>query len=66
VLSSDCFARFEEEGILNPEIGKEFMNTILAQGGSREFMDIFESFRGRKPSVDALLRHSGIICNDQK
>lgn len=66
VLSSDCFARFEEEGILNPEIGKEFMNTILAQGGSREFMDIFESFRGRKPSVDALLRHSGINCNDQK
>lgn len=63
VLSSDCFSRFEEEGILNPETGKLFMDTILAEGGSRDFMEIFESFRGRKPSVDALLRHCGITDN---
>lgn len=63
VLSSDCFSRFEEEGILNPETGKMFMDSVLAEGGSRDFMEIFESFRGRKPSVEALLRHCGISNN---
>ncbi|GAA5315977.1 MAG: oligopeptidase A [Candidatus Pelagadaptatus aseana] len=60
VLSSDAFARFEEEGVFNGDTGRDFLNTILEQGGSREAMVLFENFRGRKPSVDALLRHSGI------
>jgi oligopeptidase A len=36
------------------------LHTILEQGGSREPMDLFIEFRGRKPTIDALLRHSGI------
>ncbi len=60
VLSSDAFSKFEERGIFNEKTGAEFLQCILEQGGSREAMELFESFRGRKPNVDALLRHSGI------
>ncbi len=60
VLSADVFSKFEEEGILNPKVGKEYLDKILSKGGSQEFMDLFVNFRGRKPKVDALLRHSGI------
>ena len=61
VLSSDAFSRFEEEGILNKSVGRAFRDTILAQGGSREALDVFIDFRGRSPKIDALLQHSGII-----
>ena len=60
VLSSDAFSRFEEEGIFNAETGRAFRDNILARGGSREPMDLFVAFRGREPSIDALLRHSGL------
>ena len=60
VLSADAFSRFEEEGILNPATGRVFRQAILARGGSLAPMDLFVDFRGRKPSIDALLRHSGL------
>jgi oligopeptidase A len=60
VLSSDAFARFEEEGIFEGGAAKDFLEQILEQGGSREALDCFIAFRGRPPTVDALLRHSGI------
>ena len=60
VLSADAYAAFEEEGITNPATATRFRKSILAIGGSRDLMEGFEAFRGRKPSVDALLRHSGI------
>ncbi|MBA4502947.1 oligopeptidase A [Marinobacterium marinum] len=60
VLSADAFSRFEEEGIFNMETGLAFRQEILEQGGSGDPMDLFVAFRGREPSVDALLRHSGI------
>lgn len=60
VLSADAFSRFEEEGLFNPEVGKSFLSNILEKGGSSEPMELFVAFRGRKPTVDALLRHSGI------
>ncbi len=60
VLSADAFSLFEETGILNPETGMKFKNTILAAGGSIDPMVLFKSFRGREPQIDALLRHSGI------
>jgi oligopeptidase A len=62
VLSADAFSRFEEEGVFNPETGREFRDKILAQGGSREPMELFVDFRGREPSVEPLLRHSGIAA----
>ena len=60
VLSADAFSRFEEEGIFNPETGADFRRYILEVGGAREPMDVFVAFRGREPSIDPLLRHSGI------
>ena len=60
VLSSDAFAAFEEEGILNPKTGARFEAEILARGSSRDAMENFVAFRGRKPTLDALMRHCGM------
>ncbi|HEX5803650.1 MAG TPA: M3 family metallopeptidase [Azospira sp.] len=62
VLSADCYAAFEEAGNpFDPETGRRFLDEILAVGGVRSALDSFKAFRGREPSVDALLRHSGMI-----
>lgn len=61
VLSADAFSKFEEEGIFNPATGQAFLENILHKGGSREPMELFVAFRGREPSVEPLLRHSGLI-----
>ena len=60
VLSADAFAAFEEQGLFNPEVGQRFRREILEAGGSRPAMDSFRAFRGREPSIDALLRHQGM------
>ncbi|MDH5327509.1 MAG: oligopeptidase A [Gammaproteobacteria bacterium] len=62
VLSADAFSKFEEDGIFNRDTGQAFLHSILEQGGSAEPMELFKQFRGREPSVDALLRHSGITA----
>ncbi len=60
VLSADAFSRFEEEGVFNAETGASFLHEILQRGGAEEPMVLFNAFRGREPSVDALLRHCGL------
>jgi oligopeptidase A len=62
VLSSDAFSLFEEKGIFNQETGKLFLTTILETGGSEDAMTLFIKFRGRKPTIDALLKHNGIAA----
>lgn len=62
VLSADAFSKFEEDGIFNKDTGARFRDTILANGGSRPAAELFAEFRGREPSTDALLRHSGIAA----
>ena len=62
VLSSDAFSLFEEKGIFDQDAGKAFLTNILEQGGSQDAMDLFIKFRGRKPTIDALLRHTGIAA----
>lgn len=62
VLSADAFSLFEQNGIFDPETGQRFLCAILEQGGSRDPMELFIEFRGREPSIDALLRHSGIVA----
>ncbi len=62
VLSADAFARFEEEGLFNEEVGNSFLTEILEVGGSRPAIDSFKAFRGREPKVDALLKHSGLAA----
>jgi oligopeptidase A len=61
VLSADAFAAFEESHFAQ-ETGRRFRDTVLAQGGSREAMDLFVDFRGRRPTIDALLRYAGLAA----
>jgi oligopeptidase A len=61
VLSADAYSLFEENGVLNPDVGARFRSEILAMGGSRDAMESFTAFRGREPDIDALLRHNGLV-----
>jgi oligopeptidase A len=61
VLSADAFSLFEERGVLDGDTGRSFRENILERGGSAEAMDLYVSFRGREPTIDALLRHTGIV-----
>ena len=60
VLASDAFSMFEERGIFDRDTGRAFLGSVLEQGGTRDAMDLFVEFRGREPSIDALLRHCGL------
>lgn len=61
VLSADAYSLFEEGGTLNLTAGLRFRDEILSVGGSRDAMQSFVAFRGREPTIDALLRHSGLV-----
>lgn len=72
VLSADAYAAFEENArpgpsgqpdILDAATGQRFLQEILAVGGARPANDSFVAFRGRQPSIDALLRHSGLVSD---
>jgi oligopeptidase A len=62
VLSADAFSAFEEAGIFDRDTGLRFLTIVLGRGGSREPMELFVDFRGREPTIDALLRHSGLAA----
>jgi len=60
VLSADAFGRFEEQGLFDRDSGRAFLTEILEKGGVQDPLAMFVAFRGRKPSVDTLLRHLGL------
>jgi len=63
ILSSDAFGMFEECGnVFSSTAGANFLANILEKGGSEPAKDLYKKFRGREPSIEALLRHSGIKC----
>jgi oligopeptidase A len=62
VLSADAFSAFEESGVLDLDTGRRYRREILEVGGSRDALDSFKAFRGRPPSIDAMLRHLGIAA----
>jgi oligopeptidase A len=67
VLSADAYGAFEEAAatggnVISLETGRRFQQEILAVGGSRPAIESFKAFRGREPSIDALLRHSGMAA----
>nr|WP_315489195.1 M3 family metallopeptidase [uncultured Rhodoferax sp.] len=66
VLSADAYAAFEEtagpDGLPNQETGRKYREAILESGGSRPAMESFKAFRGREPTLDALLRHQGMAA----
>jgi oligopeptidase A len=67
VLSADAFSAFEDAGLDDPQAvknaGERFRDTVLALGGSKPPLEVFESFRGRPPEPTALLRHSGLLAS---
>jgi len=60
VLSADAYNRFEQEGVFSATAGREFLQHVLETGGVEDPLDVFRAFRGREPSIDAFLRHSGL------
>ena len=60
VLAADAFAAFEKAGIFDQETAQRFRREILEIGGSRDIMQAYVAFRGREPSIDALLQQNGI------
>jgi oligopeptidase A len=62
VLSADVFAAFEENGLIDREIGQRFLRCILERGGTRPAMQLFKDFRQRGPKIDAFLRHNGLAA----
>ena len=66
VLSADAFSAFEDVGLDNEDAlqatGRRFRATVLGLGGSRHPAEVFEAFRGRQPSPEALIRHSGLVA----
>ena len=65
VLSSDAYSAFEEiagsDGLTSLETGRRYRQAILETGGSRPAIESFKAFRGREPTLDALLRHQGMV-----
>ena len=60
VLSSDAYIPFEEKGIFDHATGRSFLTNILEQGGVYNPMELYVAFRGHEPTVDALLKQSGL------
>ncbi|CAN0035726.1 unnamed protein product [Choristocarpus tenellus] len=65
VMSADAFAAFEEAGLDDKEaaatVGRRFADTVLGMGGGRHPSKVFQDFRGRDPSPEALLKHCGLV-----
>jgi len=62
VLAADVFAAFEESGIFAADVARRFLASILSRGGSRDALEAFVEFRGRKPDIRPLLRQNGIAA----
>jgi oligopeptidase A len=62
VLAADAFSAFEEGGIFNRDVSNRFLSSILEQGGSRDAMEAFVEFRGRKPQIEPLLKQLGLAA----
>lgn len=61
VLDADAFEAFKEAGIFNKEVAKKFKDNILSKGGTEKPMVLYKRFRGKEPTVDALLKRAGLL-----
>lgn len=62
VLAADAFSAFEEAGIFDASVSRRFLTAILERGGSKDAMDAFVEFRGRKPQIEPLLKQLGLAA----
>jgi len=63
VLDADAFAYFKENGIFDKETATKFKENVLSKGGTEKPMVLYKRFRGKEPSVDALLERAGLLTN---
>ncbi len=61
VLDADAFEAFQKKGIFDKETATKFRENILSQGGTQKPMELYKNFRGKEPSIDALLKRAGLI-----
>ena len=61
MLEADAFSVFQEEGVMNKETARQYLESILSKGGSEPAMEMFKNFRGREPKIDALLQRDGLV-----
>ncbi len=61
VLDADAFEAFKEKGIFNKEIADSFRRNILERGGTKHPMELYKAFRGKEPSIEPLLKRSGLV-----
>jgi oligopeptidase A len=66
VLAADAFSAFEEQGVFDPATARRFLEAILSRGGSRDALEAFIEFRGRRPDVRALLAQHGIAADRER
>jgi thimet oligopeptidase len=64
VYACDCFEKFKEMGVMNPQAGMRFRKAILARGGTVDGMDMLRDFLGREPKMDAYLAHLGLVSQE--
>jgi peptidyl-dipeptidase Dcp len=60
VLDADAFSLFKERGIFDRETARSFRENILSKGGTEHPMTLYKRFRGKEPTIDALLRRTGL------
>ena len=60
VLDADAFSLFKEKGIFNPDVANSFRTNVLSKGGTEHPMTLYKRFRGKEPSIDALLKRNRI------
>ena len=61
MLEADAFSLFKENGVMDKETARRYLETILSKGGSVDAMEMFVNFRGREPKIDALLERDGLL-----
>ena len=66
VLDADAFSLFKEKGIFNTETANSFRKNVLSKGGTEHPMTLYKRFRGKEPSIDALLKRNGIITKGEQ
>ena len=65
VLEADAFEKFKEDGLFNRETAQSFRDNILSQGNMKHPMELYKSFRGREPKVEALLKRDGLMAANE-
>ncbi len=60
LLAADGYSKFEEDGILSRQTGEDFLHNVIEPGCSKPMMELYVAYRGRKPTIDALLKYSGL------